>query len=506
MAVIDSEAGEIVIRLVYDGPPEAGKTTSLRALAGSLSQASYTPAEDANGRTLWFDWMEYVGGRFEGSRIRCQVVSVPGQCELGARRRRVLEDADVIVFVGDSSAREMPRTLAHLFELRALIADAPDAPIGVILQANKRDLGDAVPLEDLRARLAERGWPIGVVESIAADGTGIREAFVYAVRLALDRTRELMIRGALRTAPDAGTTADQLLEILRAEEQALATRLVDPPPAVVQASPESPAAELLREVLEFETAARSPPAPRGDRHGAPRLPDAGVPSGAIWPPVEGRAILSELAQTTLVLRRLSNGDWAAGLGSGWRVMSTRDAAFDTLDQGRAALIQWARLHATANGVISPRRCIVLADDGRGGWRLWQVVQTEESLRELISRSLHEHTGEALIAWLSQAVQLLVDAQDQLGGLPLALPCNLDTIGASEVGAIYIGLMPEPTTPLAEARPRGDTRAMLRSQLDAALGSDLRERGLDLDAILARVPSQSPRGDSLARPVTTLMGA
>jgi signal recognition particle receptor subunit beta len=505
MAVIDSEAGEIVIRLVYDGPPEAGKTTSLRALAGSLAQPSYTPAEDANGRTLWFDWMEYVGGRFEGSRIRCQVVSVPGQRELGARRRRVLEDADVIVFVGDSSAREVPRTLAHLFELRALIADAADAPIGVILQANKRDLEDAIPLDELRARLAERNWPIGVVESVAADGTGIREAFVYAVRLALDRTRELMIRGALRTA-GVRTSADELLASLRAEEQALATQLVDPPPAVVEVGPQSPAAALLREVLEFETSARTPAPPRGNRNGPPRLPDAAVPSGAIWPPVEGRAILSELAQTTLVVRRLSNGDWAAGLGSGWRVMSTRDAAFATLDQGRAALIQWARVHASANGVISPRRCVVLADDGDGGWRLWQVVRTEESLRELISRELHDYTGEALIARMCQAVQLLVDAQDQLGHLPLVLPCNLDTIGSSEIGAIYIGLMPDPSLPLAEARPRGDSRVLLRSQLDAAIGADLRERGLDLDSVLARVPARTPRTDNLARPVTTLLGA
>ena len=34
MAVVDSEAGEVVIRVVYDGPPEAGKTTSrIRMLA-----------------------------------------------------------------------------------------------------------------------------------------------------------------------------------------------------------------------------------------------------------------------------------------------------------------------------------------------------------------------------------------------------------------------------------------------------------------------------------------
>src|SRR5215468_10552355 len=173
MALLHSEANEIVIRLVYDGPPEAGKTTSLRSLAGSLAQPSHTPAEDPDGRTLWFDWMEYVGGRFEGCRIRCQIVSVPGQRALAARRHRVLEGADVVIFVGDSAAREVPRTLAYLFELRDILAaaTAATAPVGVILQANKRDLADAVPLDDLRAALAHASWPICVVESIAADGT-----------------------------------------------------------------------------------------------------------------------------------------------------------------------------------------------------------------------------------------------------------------------------------------------------------------------------------------------
>jgi hypothetical protein len=38
--------------------------------------------------------------------------------------------------------------------------------------------------------LREAGLNIGVIEAVAADGTGIRETFVFAVRLALDRVRE----------------------------------------------------------------------------------------------------------------------------------------------------------------------------------------------------------------------------------------------------------------------------------------------------------------------------
>lgn len=496
MALIDTEAGEIVIRLVYDGPPEAGKTTSLRALAGSLTRPTWSPAEDAAGHTLWFDWMEYVGGRFEGCQIRCQIIGVPGQRELGVRRRRLIAGADVVVFVADSAARETPRTLSYLFELRSMLSASGDAPVGVILAANKRDLPDAVPLEDLRSRLADAGWPIGVVESIAADGTGIREAFVYAVRLALDRVRELIQRGALPTARSGPGNADELLAALRADDDAPH----EPASLVVEHDPDSLAAALLREVLTSE---RDPPAaePRQPLD-APCPPNASVPSGAIWPPVEGRSILCELASIRLTPRRLSNGDWAAGLGSGWRVVSSRDASFGSLDQGRSALIQWARLHAGASGAISPRRCIVLADDGTGCWRMWQLVRAESSLREAVDRALDEPGREAMVAGLRRVARLLFDADARLGRLPVRLPCTLDSIGPSDAAAVYIGLMPDPGEPVIGPRPHRDLRSLLHASFEPVIGRELRERGLDLDDIIGRLP----HGDGIVHAVAALLNA
>jgi signal recognition particle receptor subunit beta len=497
MALIDSEASEIVIRLVYDGPPEAGKTTSLRALAQSLAQKTYTPAEGHDGRTLWFDWMEYVGGRFEGCQIRCQIVSVPGQRALNARRRRVIEGADVVVFVADSAARETPRSLSYLLELREMLAGA-DAPVGVILQANKRDLPDAIALDELRGRLAEVGWPIGVVESIAADGTGIREAFVYAVRLALDRVRELMSRRALPTAAVGPATAAELLDVLRGDDG-------DGRATVVESGPGSLAAALLREVLACEENASRAPAARTPGTGDPRPPDATVPIGAVWPPVEGRAILCELAQLPLVPRRLSSGDWAAGLGTGWRVVSHAGAAFATLDQGRAALIQWARLHAGATGAISPRRCVALADDGHDGWRLWQVVRAECSLRESVESALRELPGDALLPRLCQLAQLLLDADGKLARLALPLPCNLDSIGAADGIAVYIGLMPDPASASAGPRPRSDPRALVSAQLEP-IAHALRDRAFGLEHVLARLPDALPPAEGIATAISALLGA
>lgn len=550
MALIDSDAGEIVIRVVYDGPPEAGKTTSLRALAGSLSQPTFTPAEDSGGRTLWFDWMEYVGGRFEGCQIRCQIMSVPGQRNLAGRRRRILESADVVVFVNDSAAGQLDETLTYLGELQAMIADR-DIPVGVILQANKRDLPDAVKLDTLRDRIAAAGWPIGVVESIASQGTGIREAFIYAVRLALDRVREQLQR---QTLPSGGArTADELLAALQqgehdgAAEDRRARTEADPPtevgavaaspsddaegwdeppaaaPAVIHAAasqgvPEEAdmfeteraerresviesewdavAAELFRDVIAEENAATE-----GKLlaiTGVPRPPDASVPSGAIWPPVEGRAILAELADIELTPRRLANGDWAAGLGTGWRVVSAAAATFESLDAGRAALISWARLHASANAVLSPTRCIVIADSGEGGWRLWQIVRAETSLRDAIDEAFDERDNDKLIGALARIAQLLIEAEDKLAATPLALACTLDSIGESTSeagGAVYLGLMPEDGAS-TEPRPRRGRDALIDGELAPAIESDLRDRGIELAQVMARVTARLERDLSM----------
>ena len=95
MALVDPTTDQIVVRIVYDGPALSGKTTSLKALARGVSSSLTTPAETA-GRTLYFDWVDYVGGLFDGRQIRCQIVSVPGQRDLAERRRLLLETADAV--------------------------------------------------------------------------------------------------------------------------------------------------------------------------------------------------------------------------------------------------------------------------------------------------------------------------------------------------------------------------------------------------------------------------
>ena len=358
MALIDTRTGSVVIRVVYDGAPMSGKTTSLRTLGTSLGVNVVTPRE-VGGRTLYFDWLDYTGGLFEGRRIRCQLVTVPGQATLAPRRRRLLESADAVVFVGDSSPEGFEADRSYLRGLYGILEALGDPRVGIVFQANKRDRPDAVPLATLRTMLADVGR-IGLVEAVATAGTGVRAAFVFAVRLALDRVRDLSRCGRLPTdTPTIDTPHDLLAEVQRIEQGALDW-------AADSDLEHIRVADLRKDASGARTLATCPPA----------LPNERVRSGMIWPPVDGRLILHELASRTVSLRQLSCGSWSGAADGGWAIHSAADAAFEQIEQGRELLIQLAR-QCAATPDLSLERLVVLADDGQGRFRLWQITRKLE---------------------------------------------------------------------------------------------------------------------------------
>jgi hypothetical protein len=105
--------------------------------------------------------------------------------------------------------------------------------------------------------------------------------------------------------------------------------------------------------------------------------------------------------------------------------------YDDVEHARGQLVRWARRHATAQDLISRRRCIVLAETGDGRWRLWQVVRVEPTLRQLAVRN-----GERLLETVEAACARAA----------LNVPCTLDTVGITELDQpVFVGLMP----PVAE---------------------------------------------------------
>ena len=422
MAILHQQDRAIILRIVYDGPPEAGKTTSVKALAQSFGREVYTP-EEQQGRTVYFDWLEHTGGRFDGAPIRCQIVSVPGQDCWRERRLHLLDQADVVVFVGDTSLAAWSATLERLQDLRGVLDRREGPPVGLVLQANHRDAPNAVPLAAVRSEVDSTRT--AVIESVAIDGTGVREAFVFAVRLALDRVREEQRSGTLgQTAVDLA--GDGLLRELLAREAGTTDAEVEPLGSLP--------------VDEAATIDTIRPGTRSHKANLPqRLPSHDVPSGLVWPPVEGRIFLREVTKFPVLSRLMPSGDHQGTFSTGHRAHSAVDAVFEEIDEGREMLVAWARAHVSAQALLSKGRCIVLAATGDGRFRLWQIVRDEPSLRQLFIGDGENLMPRLAARQLATASRFLGEAHAACARYAIALPCTLDTIGVSEGGQpVYVG--------------------------------------------------------------------
>ena len=463
MARIDPERAQIVIRLVYDGPAKAGKTTSLRRLAQSLGVDLFSAPEE-DGRTLYFDWLNYVGGLYDSMSIRCQVISAPGQLVLESRRRWLLESADAVVFVADSSPERSADNERAFATLREVVA-RDRVPAGIVIQANKRDLPGAVSLDHLRDSFG-RDVSVAMTEAVAQRAEGVRETFVLGVRLALDRVRALRSDGALPMLAPEFESGDQLLGAMMAFEAEAGGAA---PPS---ASPQQP---------------EPPPEPLSH----PRPPDSRIPPGLVWPPVQGRVVVHEAAREPIRLQSDGAGSWQGVTSSGRWMLCSGASSFRSLDEGREALIAWARWHSAAGPRLSPERAIVLAPTGDGEWRLWQIVHASATLRDLC-RDLIHLPGPAASERLFDVLELYAQAFDTLVVSGLVDGIGLHTVALSDNGTpVLAAAAPLPPHSEPQSLP-GDPATMIARDLLAALRDDLSTAPEHLSELLAGIEKASER--------------
>jgi signal recognition particle receptor subunit beta len=488
MALVDPATDQLVVRIVYDGPAYAGKSTSLRALASSLGSAAFSAGE-ADGRTLYFDWVDYLGGRFEGMPIRCQIVAVPGQQVLAQRRRLLLETADVVIFVVDSR----PAALAEnqrAFELLRDVLRPAEPPVAVVAQANKRDLPEALDLDELRAALGDGA--LAMTEAVADRGEGVRETFVLAVRLALDRVRELWTSRTLPRIAPAIADGASLLAMMQEIEEGRGETLVS---VGLGCGDRRLSAGLSITSSGASASGRQETAPASS--GAPLAPDATVPSGLVWPPVEGRVMVHEATRVPPQLEQVRRGDWV-GTSREWRLRSPRAALFFDLEEGRSALVAWARWHTAAAARLSPRRCLVLAratPDGADektadgpcpGWRLWQVVERARSLADDCHELLAQTDDELLGAGLLRVAEQRLRAEHELRAGGWLRRVDLHSVGVSPGGDLsFTRFAPYPAAPPAPTADEGGAALrILRAELAPLLRRELARTPRRLPGVIA----------------------
>ncbi|HET9957858.1 MAG TPA: GTPase domain-containing protein [Polyangiaceae bacterium] len=210
MASYDASRGCYVIRVVYDGPGYAGKTTNLERISqmvpATRRSEMYTPAA-LKGRTMFFDWLEVDGPKHFETSLKFQLISVPGQIERNYRRKPLVEMADVLVFVCDSSVQKMPDSLRCFARLRSSIKQR-ETPVPLVVQANKQDTPGAASLEEIAARLGLAA-EVPLVSAAACTGAGVQETLRWAARFGVDGLRK---SGNVDLLPPEFANADALFD------------------------------------------------------------------------------------------------------------------------------------------------------------------------------------------------------------------------------------------------------------------------------------------------------
>ena len=193
MTFINYASKEINCKIVYYGPGLCGKTTNLQHIFESTApqaRGKLISLATETDRTLFFDFMPLELGTVRGFKTRFHLYTVPGQVFYDASRKLILKGVDGIVFVADSQEERMDANVESLYNLEEnLQAQGYDLmKIPYVLQLNKRDLPNVIPVEDLTAELRRKEEP--VVEAVASTGAGVFDTLKAVAKQVLTELRK----------------------------------------------------------------------------------------------------------------------------------------------------------------------------------------------------------------------------------------------------------------------------------------------------------------------------
>jgi signal recognition particle receptor subunit beta len=172
---INWQLKELNLKVVYYGPALSGKTTNLEQIHAKVDprrRGELISLKTHEDRTLYFDFLQLELGKISGLSPKIHLYTVPGQTYYEASRKLVLRGADGVVFVADSAASRTNDNLeswASMQQHLKLLNIASSTPI--IVQLNKRDLPNALPVSVLTRSLGLNGHP--TYEAIAVSGQGV---------------------------------------------------------------------------------------------------------------------------------------------------------------------------------------------------------------------------------------------------------------------------------------------------------------------------------------------
>ncbi len=188
MTFINYVAREINCKIVYYGPGLGGKTTNLQyvyQITKNENKGKMISLATETERTLFFDFLPIDLGQIRGFQTRFHLYTVPGQVFYDSSRKLILKGVDGVVFVADSQEERIDANLESLANLADNLKEQgfDINKIPYVLQLNKRDLSNAMPVAELTKQLLVKEEP--VLEAVATEGTGVLNTLKAVARQVL---------------------------------------------------------------------------------------------------------------------------------------------------------------------------------------------------------------------------------------------------------------------------------------------------------------------------------
>jgi mutual gliding-motility protein MglA len=204
MATINYALREISVKIVYYGTGLCGKTTNLQVIHRKVPtefKSDMVSLATETDRTLFFDFLPLDLGKIKGFSTKFQLYTVPGQVYYNATRKLVLRGVDGVVFVVDSAPEKVQENIESFKNLEENLAEYgyQRENIPIIMQYNKRDFPNAVPIDKLNALVNKYGLPWN--ESIAVQGKGVFESLKMMGKLVIDNLNKKYSRSSSPAAP-----------------------------------------------------------------------------------------------------------------------------------------------------------------------------------------------------------------------------------------------------------------------------------------------------------------
>ena len=190
MAFTNYETKEINCKVIYFGPTGSGKTENLRAIykdSAAEVRSGLLELEKVASTTPFFDFLPLSLGHVRDYHLKLHLFTLPANPVYHSVTGTILKGIDGFVYVADSRIEAMAENIEGLDNVRKLLTESGYnvSELPRVLQYNKRDLEDTVPVDIMQQELNPAGLPDH--QAIASQTKGTLETVQSMAKLVIKR-------------------------------------------------------------------------------------------------------------------------------------------------------------------------------------------------------------------------------------------------------------------------------------------------------------------------------